>query len=185
MNNWYKKAQHFNDGRNTAMFEYISRRQKPGMNEEEKRIRDISYRLKNKEDVEAIEFAASAMAKQVRPNSILIPIPSSSGLTDANMALANAIASKTNSKVYDILSRSEPTIPLHQRRKTEGIKGEIGSDYHKMTIKEESLLSQLARRKLIYLVDNVITSGSTLDAARKALNLPKAFGIAFSKVFSI
>lgn len=181
--NWYQKtkAPFYNDGKNIAIYEYLSLRKNPGMDSKARFIREISYRLKNKEDLEAMEIAANAMSKQVHSNSVLVPIPSSSGGTSVNLVLAELIADKTGSRVIDVLSRTSPTQPLHQKRKTDGIKGPIDPDYHKMTVVGMDLLSELNKTQSVYLIDNVITSGSTIDAARRTLNLPNAYGLAFSK----
>ena len=170
----------FNDGKNIAVYHYISPRNKPNLSTEEALIREISYRIKNKNDSEAINLAASAMAKYVNHNSILIPVPSSSGLTDTNMALASAISLITDSKIVDALTRKEKVLPLHEQRKLRGLDKPVTIEEHKISIKGIDLIS-LIGNSTVYLVDNVITSGSTINACRDTLNMPDALGIAFSK----
>ena len=188
--NWYKislydellrrKSPFLNDGKNIAAFQYISPRHKPNLSPIEKLIREISYRIKDSGDSEAIAFAAKAMSRYVPSNSILVPVPSSSGSTLVNIALAEAIARLSSSQVIDPLSRREAVMPLHQRRKDKGIKGEIDPEEHKMSVKGVDALSQMSGSS-VFMIDNVITSGSTIDASRKIINRPDAIGLAFSK----
>jgi len=168
---------------------YTSRRNwnKLGLDREQKlnakRIRDMAYDLKIESNVDAIEKASEDMAKKVLPKSILIPIPSSSGSTGPNVALANAIAKKTGSRVVDILGRSAAVMPLHQRRKERGIRN-IEKLPHNMILKTDErdvLLRHVSSGGRIYLIDNVITSGYTINAARKTLNLPNVVGLAYAK----
>jgi len=186
--NWYRQHQlnflinkqpFYNDGLNIALFQYISPRQKPNLSIEEKIIRDISYRIKNESEISALTFVAELMSKYVKKRSILIPIPSSSGGSGSNYTLCSLIAEKTNSKVIDALGRKEKVKPLHEMRKIRGLERERTTEEHKMNLNYMS--SELFDKNNVYLIDNVMTSGSTLNAARVTLGLPEAIGLVFSK----
>lgn len=183
--NWYKKSQFdqsipfYNDGLNISLFQYISPRKKPNLTPEEKRIREMAYKIKEVGETEAIEYAAKLMSNYVSRGSILIPVPSSSGSSGSNYNLANLISGFTDSTVIDALGRREKVLPLHEMRKVRGLEHERTIEEHKMNLNFTP--SDMFSNKKVYLIDNVMTSGSTLNAARSTLKLPEAIGLTFAK----
>lgn len=162
----------FDNGIDIACFEYISPRERQ-LEPHETKVRDIAYSLKSAKS-EAIKYAAFYMAKHIPSGSILIPIPSSSGDTSANLALAKEIAKYKKVEVIDFLKRSNKVTPSHElRRQGKPIPG----DHHQFSASDDK--SFLSNKK-VFMVDNVITSGATMNAARKAIG-SFAKGIAFAK----
>lgn len=190
--NWYQKSQlellynptpFYNDGLNISLFRYISNRQQPNMSLKQKIIRDISYRIKDSNETEALKYVAELMSRHVSPGSILVPIPSSSGSSGSNYILCKLIAKITGSEVVDALGRTEKVAPLHQLRKIRGLERERTPEEHKMDL--TFMFSDLFENRKVYLIDNVMTSGSTINAARVTLQLPEAIGLTFSKAVAI
>ena len=161
----------FDNGIDVACFEYISPRERELTVKEEK-IRDIAYGLKLGKS-NAVRYAASCIAKFLPVGSILIPIPSSSGDTSANLILAKEIAKYKKVQIVDLLKRSNKVTPSHELRKQGK---EIPNDHHQFSIDDKSALVG----KKVYMIDNVITSGATMNAGRKAIG-GFAKGIAFAK----
>jgi len=146
-------------------------------------VRKISYGLKDASDDMAMDIAAVYMSEMniIDSSSYLVPVPSSKGTTEANMALANRIAKLTGAQVLDVATRSQQAKPLHQRRKEHGI-SDPKSIQHYMEVKDDSDLNIPPEAK-VFLVDNVVTSGSTMDAVKEELNkqIPNSiYGITFS-----
>ena len=148
---WYKIA-------NSFIHQYYSPRQKQ-LNPQEEHIRNIAQGLA-KGDIQAIQEAAKDMAKYVPSNTVLVPIPSSQGNTSNNLKLAQEIAKITNCKVMDILT-SQPRDSQKSRRR-QGIPGHKTED-----IKTD--LTNMCDTNNIILIDNVRTTGATIDSAKQKL----------------
>jgi len=113
---------------------------------------------------------ASQMAKLIAgENCILIPVPDSKGDTYQNQCLAHSIANHLDPKstgcvrVKDILTRTKPTesqCARHRKGKTP------------LTPEQLNICTKPHKPfdlRPIYFVDNVITSGATIQACHDAL----------------
>ncbi len=148
---------------------YVSPRERNLMPAEAE-VRDTAYGLKTAEPL-AVERAASRMAERVARGSVLIPVPNSQGDTSANRALARAIALRAGAVVEDVLRREAPVESSRERR-TRGVPG-LQVEQHRITA------TRVPRGNLV-LVDNVITTGNTMESARRALGT-RAAGLAYAK----
>ena len=156
----------FNPYRTTrAARRYVSPRTRP-LNQFERETRGLSYMLKDPACPEAaLQVAAAEMAALVWGPCHLIPAPDHTGDTTANRRLAKAIAAhvKGGADVLDILIRTEPAPSACDRHRTKGAPVSV-AEHH------------IARRdgkpipcRRTFIVDNVITSGTTLRACSEAL----------------
>jgi predicted amidophosphoribosyltransferase len=116
---------------------------------------------------EIVEACAEEMASLIAgEDCILMPVPDSKGDTRQNLWLANRIARNDRTgeaQVMDILTRTSPTesqCKRHRQRKTPLTPEEL-----KITVKPHK---PFTLRK-VYFVDNVITSGATVQACHDAL----------------
>ncbi|MDA8260217.1 MAG: PLxRFG domain-containing protein [Betaproteobacteria bacterium] len=111
-------------------------------------------------DPDAISRAAADMAKLAPRGAQLIPVPGAGGTTEANVKLAEAIAQATGGQVADIL-----TGPARARQYEAKKAGQpLSADQIGTALKPGAAVPQNA-----VLVDNVIGTGATLAAARRAL----------------
>jgi hypothetical protein len=138
---------------------------------EEENVRDIAYSIKNHKS-DKIKEAAIDMSRYVDGNSILIPIPNSRGDTASNRLLANAIEDVTTSTVLDILGTSG-------NRESNLVRGKEGKP--RLSPKEMGLyIKGHPTSSKIYFIDNVATSGATIQAARNLLGA--GVGLVYAKV---
>jgi N12 class adenine-specific DNA methylase len=152
---------------------YISPRVKPSLSAQEKTIRENAYGVKGMDPV-VLDSVAKEMAalipKEARKSAILIPIPGHTGETAANVALAERIAAITGSRVADVLKRqagqSQRDARVAGRRTMKPV--EFGM------ISTETLDGDN-----VFFVDNVISSGATIRAARDAVGGGK--GLVYAK----
>jgi predicted amidophosphoribosyltransferase len=135
--------------------------------------RDTSYSLRKlskdvkKSDATAIAIAALLLSQILTPNSVLIPIPQSSGNAEYTLELANAIRMiRQDCIVTDILS-GMPRKKLYdikkERASLKGVK--TGLKVKGNADCKETLQSNTN----IFLLDNVLNTGFTFNRARQAL----------------
>ena len=135
----------------------------------------------------AIQTAAPLMAPLIDGPCWLVPVPASNGSVIANLALARAIAELVlGARVKSAVGRAYPVESSASRR----MRGLLG-----LTVKQHAIIRTSGPMQLmsVYFVDNVITTGTTIAACRRALgwgiglayadasrcpNLPR-FGIGF------
>lgn len=153
-----------------GVVEYVSPRERD-LTSAEARIRDIAYALKKQPPpVGALVEAVRVMASYVRSGDVLVPIPNSKGNTEANLALARALALVTGGQVADVLRRSKVVPSSHQRRR----KGERG-----LRSEEHAIATRAIPEGNIVFIDNVVTTGSTFDGARRILG--RGRGLAYAR----
>jgi len=143
---------------------YVSPQARP-LTAEEAEIRRIAYALKRGEE---IDLAAREMAGLIPPDLptlTLVPVPSSSGCTEANRLLAHAIATAygPQARVVAAMLRVHPVESSCDRRRR-GLPGLTAADHEFVRVGGWLALP-------VFLVDNVITTGATLTAARAAIGL--------------
>jgi len=154
---------------------YVSPRSRP-LTPEEVDVRRIAYALKVP-TAEACEVAARDLAPLLdsaeAPGThiTLMPVPNSTGTVDANRQLANELAAEIHRRfperrvqVKITVGRQHPVESscVRRRRGLAGLRG----DEHAM-IRVAGPLTATATA--YYFVDNMATTGSTLDACRAAL----------------
>jgi hypothetical protein len=153
------------------MIRYVSPRTR-ALTLEESGIRRVAYGLKIPTP-EAIQAAAPGMAELLDEGPCwLIPIPSSSGSTEANLALCHAIQKfQPAARIVIGIRRSHPVDSSCLRRRS-GLMG--------LTLKQHAF--QRCCRPLlrlpVWFVDNVVTTGTTLKAAHHA------FGTGYGLVYA-
>jgi len=157
---------------------YVSPRHRQ-LTPREEHVRAVAYALKVP-DPAAVHEAALAMASLVPPGAALVPIPSSAGSLTANAALAGALAGMTGGYVAPILRRASPVEASHQRRR----RGEHG------LLPEAHAASFAATGPVppgpVVLVDNVVTSGATLEGAWRVLGSPASMiGVAYARASEV
>ena len=141
---------------------YVSPRSRP-ITPEEAETRRIAYALKRGEE---IGIAAREMAELLPPDLptlTLVPVPASTGSIEANLILARAIASEygPQARVVPSLNRRVPVESSCARRRR-GLPGLTAADHKFVRVGGWFALP-------VFLVDNVVTTGATLIAARHAL----------------
>ena len=135
-------------------------------------IRQITAGLKAGDD-EAITDAAAQMARLVPPNSTLVPLPSSDGRTERNLQIAHEIALLvSDARIKDVLvgEPHESSTSLRQIGKP-GLSADQISMSATQTLTESSLV----------LIDNVVTTGATAQAAKNALGRADALALCWAK----
>ncbi len=125
-------------------------------------VRAVSLRLKES-DADAVAMAASEMAAKISGPCLLVPVPASSCSLLQNFTLATAIAALVpEAKVECAVARRFPTTSSFALRQ-QGLPG-LNIDQHPI-IPTVELNSGFP----IYFVDNVYTTGATIEACRRAL----------------
>lgn len=140
---------------------YVSPRSRP-LTKDEKINRQVAYDLKIPTPA-AIEVAAPLMAALLeRKPCWLIPVPSSSGGTEANMALCRALKRLIlEARIVVGIRRVHPVESSCARRR----RGLLGLSAEQHAFKR--CCGPLLRLPVLF-VDNVVTTGATLKAAHLA-----------------
>jgi len=140
--------------------------------------RGLSYLLKESDCPEnAIHLAAREMAALVWGPCNLIPAPSHTGSTAANLRLAHAIAGYVTggAQVFDILGRAAQVESSCTRHRT---------NQPPLTVADHQIIRtnpRLIPCRPSYIVDNVTTSGTTIRACQAALNFGS--GLVFADAY--
>ena len=159
---------------------YVSPRMRP-LTREEAANRKIAYALK-KGHGWAVREATRAMSPHVRSSDLLVPIPNSRGDAAANLKLATALAKATGAGVWDVLGRAG-TVESNRERHIAG-RPPLTIMQHSMTRDRhwDGWMWPLGPTPIcpdsIVFIDNVVSSGSTFDAARHQLHA--GWGLAFA-----
>jgi len=137
----------------------------------------IGYRTPNPEEIiarrtardlkiptaAAIQIAAPEMAAFIDGPCWLVPVPASNGSLIANLALARAIAELAiGVRVKCAIGRAYP-VESSASRRMRGLPG--------LTVEQHAIIRTVGPIMLwpVYFVDNVITTGTTIAACRRAL----------------
>jgi predicted amidophosphoribosyltransferase len=143
---------------------YVSPRGRP-LTPEERETRRLAYALKVP-TAEAIAAAARELAPYVPAGAVLIPIPTSVGDVTPNRALADAILrylpAGHRCRVLAAIARGRPveSSTCRRRRRLMGL-----TDAEHGFVRTRPFLPLAPT----FFVDNVVTTGATLRAARAAL----------------
>jgi hypothetical protein len=135
---------------------------------EQAETRRLAYAIKTTASPSAdFNTAAREMAALISGPCWLVPIPDSTGNTDANTRLASFIAGYVASaagtaQVVKAICRTQPIQSQCERHKH--ALGPIPPDQHHFARNRKALTLRQT-----YFVDNVTTSGHTMEAARAAL----------------
>lgn len=139
---------------------YVSPRTRP-LTAEEQEVRRIAYALKTAEP-EAVAIAAREMARLIDGPCWLVPVPTSRGSITPNLALALEIRKHAPAaRIAPHLYRLRP-VPSSCERHRRAL-GAVPVDAHHMERRGPPLTV-----RPLYFVDNVTTSGNTLEAAHRA-----------------
>ena len=100
------------------------------------------------------------MAKLLPNNAVLVPIPGRHGTPDQTMRLCRDIASYTQLPILDALRGKER-------------ESQYEAKYKGRSLTEEQLgyrqIANIPQGRILYLIDNVVDTGTTAKAAVKAL----------------
>jgi hypothetical protein len=146
-----------------AARKYPNPRQGP-LSRDEAETRRLAYAIKTTASPSRdFDTAAREMAALITGPCWLVPIPDSTGSTDANTRLASMIAMYCpGAQVARAICRTQPIQSQCTRHKL--ALGPIPQEQHHFARTPKTLTLRQT-----YLVDNVTTSGNTLAAARAAL----------------
>ena len=131
---------------------------------EETETRRLAYAIKDlASSLADFDAAAREMAELITGPCWLVPIPDSTGSTDANARLAHHIARYVpEAQIVKAIYRTQPVQSQCARHKH--ALGPISPEQHHLARTRKTLTLRQT-----YFVDNVTTSGNTLEAARLAL----------------
>ncbi|MGA3266518.1 MAG: hypothetical protein ABSE16_06830 [Verrucomicrobiota bacterium] len=111
----------------------------------------------------ALQIAAPLMAALIDGPCWLVPVPASNGSLVANLALARAIAELVpGARVKCAIARAHPVESSSRRRMRR---------LSSLTVEQHAIIRASGPIQLLpaYFVDNVITTGTTFAACRRAL----------------
>jgi hypothetical protein len=111
----------------------------------------------------AIQIAAPLMAALIDGPCWLVPVPASNGSLSANLALARAIAELVlDARVKCAVGRAY-SVESSASRRMRGLPG--------LTVEQHAIIRTSGPIQVfpLYFVDNVITTGTTIAACRRAL----------------
>ena len=158
-----------------AAHKYVSPRARP-LTPEEAEVRRVAYALKVP-TAEACEHAARDLAPLLdaaeapATHIVLMPVPASTGATDANRQFANELAAEVHRRyperrvqVRITVGRMHPVESSCVRRKR-GLPGLCGGEHAMIRVAGPLTATGTA----YYFVDNMATTGATLAACRAAL----------------
>ena len=129
---------------------------------EEIAVRKTARSLKIPTD-DAIQHAAPKMAALIDGPCWLVPVPASDGKITANLALARAIAAfVSGARVKCAVGRTRAVESCCQRR-VRGLPG--------LTLEQHAIIRTVGPLEPlpVYFIDNVVTTGTTIAACRRAL----------------
>ena len=145
-----------------AAKKYMSPRSRP-ITPEEAETRRIAYALKQGEDTWIAAREMAGLLPTDLPTLTLVPVPASTGSIEANLIFARAIAAEygPQARVVPAINRVVPVESSCARRRC-GLPGLTAADHKFARVGGWFALP-------VFLVDNVVTTGATLAAARHAL----------------
>ena len=120
----------------------------------------------------AIQIAAPEMAALIDGPCWLVPVPASNGSLSANLELARAIAELVlDARVKCVVGRAYP-VESSASRRMRGLPG--------LTVEQHAIIRTGGPILIlpVYFVDNVITTGTTIAACRRALGWGTGFAYA-------
>jgi len=151
------------DATTKAARRYVSPGTRPLTNAEAE-ARALAQLIKSPDcDADLIAAAAREMARRIESEYCnLIPVPDHTGSTEANARLACAIAyCSPHAEVFDVLTRYEPVESSCERHRK--CLPPISPAEHRIRRRPDRSLVPLRKT---YFVDNVLTSGNTIEACR-------------------
>lgn len=160
-----------------AARKYVSPRSRT-LTPDEAETRQVAYALKDATAPdEVFRLAGREMANSIYGQCVLVPVPSSAGSTAANRKLCNAIAAELGTaRVMDCLFRE---VPIESQRERHRRKlGPIRPEAHRIN-RRKGVFFKVGTT--VYCVDNVATSGNTLEACRMAISI--AQGLVFADAY--
>lgn len=155
---------------------YVSPRSRP-LTPEEADTRRVSYSIKFALAPSAdVAAAAIEMARLINGPCWLIPVPNCNGNTDANARLARLIAeyARNDARVSISLARTAPVQSSCERHR-------LSLPPIKPAQHGFKRIGKMLKALPTYLVDNVTTSGNTLQAARDAIGF--GCGLVFADAY--
>ena len=135
--------------------------------------REICHALKQTDDLlkkeNAIETVVDHFVKQniFKSGDILVPIPQHTGNAEYTLSIANKIAEKTNTEVYDIL-KCKPHDTMYDQKKEEKESLEV----------EMFTTGTIPEGRRVFFIDNVISTGTTYNEAIK--HIPNMIPLAYA-----
>src|SRR5580692_431055 len=126
--------------------------------------REIANRIKNAADDRAMQQAAEEMAEHVPDGATLVPAPSSSGKNSAMLVLAQHITHIVGGRCIEAVVRATP-LPSKMLLRRAGKRLPSFDDQ----VASMRLAHPLASGDLVWVVDNVVTSGETIRAVEAVI----------------
>lgn len=124
----------------------------------------------------ALHQAVSEMAPLIPEGAQLVPVPRASGCLGANLLLVAALARVVPNAVPVLaLQRPLPVTSSHQRRR-QGLDG-LCAATHAASFARAGTLDP---HRPVVLIDNVLTTGATVQGAAWALGVSGALAVAFA-----